>query len=100
MHIALITLPTPEVSCSDCEACCCRLPVMLISDTGVHERYIETDSWGGATMARLDDGWCAALDRNSMRCRIYQNRPLICREFEMGDSECLAERAEYAQLGN
>ena len=51
-------------------------------------------------MARLDDGWCAALDRNSMRCRIYQQRPLICREFEMAEQECISERAEYFSVSD
>jgi Fe-S-cluster containining protein len=44
------------------------------------------------TMARLDDGWCAALDRETMMCSIYELRPWICREFEMGGYECLEER--------
>jgi Fe-S-cluster containining protein len=44
-------------------------------------------------MRRLDDGWCAALDRNTMLCTIYEKRPLICREFATGSDECLAERA-------
>jgi Fe-S-cluster containining protein len=65
---------------------------MLITDTGVPERYIEFDQWGGMTMARLDDGWCAALDRNTMMCKIYEKRPLICREFKMGDADCIDER--------
>lgn len=82
-----------DVSCSNCQACCCRLEVMLITDTGVPERFIKTDPWGGQTMARSEDGWCAALDRNTMLCSIYEKRPLICREFEMGGYECLAERA-------
>lgn len=42
-------------------------------------------------MSRLDDGWCSALDRSTMMCRIYNNRPLICREFEMGARECQIE---------
>jgi Fe-S-cluster containining protein len=83
------------VVCSDCEACCCRLEVLLISDTGVPERYVATDDWGGRTMARLDDGWCSALDRNTMKCMIYTQRPLICREFEMGDYDCIAERDKW-----
>jgi uncharacterized protein len=87
-----------EITCADCEACCCRLEVMLITDTGVPERFIATDKWGGMSMARLDDGWCSALDRNSMKCTIYAMRPLICREFEMGDYECLVERS--ACMGN
>ncbi len=66
---------------------------MLISDTGVPDRYIEIDEWGGMTMVRLEDGWCAALDRNTLLCSIYEQRPLICRDFEMGGYDCLAERA-------
>jgi Fe-S-cluster containining protein len=85
-------LNEPEVTCSTCQACCCRLEVMLITDTGVPERYIEEDSWGSRVMARLDDGWCAALNRDTMMCSIYENRPLICREFEMGAFECRTER--------
>ena len=66
---------------------------MLITDTGVPEEYIEFDEWGGESMIRLDAGWCAALDRASMLCNFYEQRPFICREFEMGGYECLDERA-------
>jgi Fe-S-cluster containining protein len=65
---------------------------MLITDTGVPDRLVESDKWGGMTMARLDDGWCSALDRNTMMCSIYARRPLICREFEMGEADCVSER--------
>ncbi|MDF5775788.1 YkgJ family cysteine cluster protein [Pseudomonas syringae] len=86
----------PAVTCSTCAACCCQLEVMLITDTGVPERYIDTDEWGGEVMLRLDDGWCAALDRNTMMCTIYEKRPLICREFEAGAEDCLNERKGIA----
>ncbi len=85
----------PAVTCSTCAACCCQLEVMLITDTGVPERFIDTDDWGGEVMLRLDDGWCAALDRNTMMCTIYEKRPLICREFEMGAPECIEERQGF-----
>lgn len=94
MNIEVVSVPSAEVTCSTCKANCCRLEVMLISDTGVPERYIEFDDWGAMTMARLDDGWCAALDRDTMLCSIYEQRPWICREFEMGGYECLEERPE------
>jgi Fe-S-cluster containining protein len=68
---------------------------MLITDTGVPDYYIEIDAWGGQVMARLDDGWCAALDRKTMLCKIYENRPLICREFATGEDECMTERREH-----
>lgn len=86
-------LSTEEaVTCATCEACCCRLEIILLTDTGVPEHFVATDQWGGTVMDRSDDGWCAALDRNTMMCRIYELRPLVCREFALGGSDCLAER--------
>ena len=84
-----------KVTCADCEAICCRLEVLLITDTGVPGWLIETDQWGGTTMARLEDGWCAALDRNTLLCSIYDRRPWVCREYEMGGPDCIAERQEH-----
>lgn len=92
MTIKVINIPNNAVTCATCKANCCRLEVMLITDTAVPEEYVEFDKWGGMSMARLDDGWCAALDRNTMLCTIYEKRPLICREFEMAGAECLLER--------
>jgi Fe-S-cluster containining protein len=93
MTFEATTLPDAGVTCVDCEACCCRLEVMLITCTGVPDRFIEIDKWGGRKMARLEDGWCSALDRNTMICTIYEKRPWICREFAMGGYECISERA-------
>jgi Fe-S-cluster containining protein len=93
MTIDTPPFPEPEATCANCRACCCRLEVLLITDTGVPDHFIELDQWGGQTMARLEDGWCAALNRQSMKCSIYENRPWVCREFEMGEHECLTERA-------
>ena len=73
---------------------------MLISDTGVPERFVEEDERGGRSMARLEDGWCAALDRSTLLCGIYDRRPWICREFEMGGRECLDERGESPSDGS
>jgi len=92
MTIKATALPDTEVTCVSCEACCCRLEVMLITETGVPDKYIEIDMWGGERMARLNDGWCSALDRNTMMCMIYDKRPRVCRELEMGGYECISER--------
>jgi len=83
-----------EVSCENCQACCCRLEVMIISETGVPQYYIEENDAGNSVMARLEDGWCVALDRNTMKCTIYDKRPWVCREFVMGEYECIVERNE------
>ncbi len=81
------------ITCASCKACCCRLEVMLMGDDDVPLELTEVDRWGGRIMARLDDGWCAALDRETMLCRVYDRRPFVCREFEVGASDCIAERS-------
>ena len=86
----------PAIRCSDCKACCCKLEVMLMGGDDVPPQFTQQDQWGGWVMARLDDGWCAALDRNTMRCRIYERRPAICRDFQMGGSDCISERSDQS----
>lgn len=85
-------LVDPSISCTSCQACCCRLEVMILTDTGVPKEHIKTDRWGAETMRQLDDGKCSALSRETNMCTIYENRPWVCREFEMGSFECQDER--------
>ncbi|MBW8182514.1 YkgJ family cysteine cluster protein [Shewanella nanhaiensis] len=94
MTIDVTNLNEPEITCGTCQACCCRLQVLIISDTGVPDEHIEEAEWGGEVMRRLDDGWCSALDRETKMCTIYEQRPWICREFEMGSYECKTERTD------
>lgn len=80
------------MTCATCVAACCRLEVWCLTDTGVPPRLTVRDPRGGLVMRRLEDGWCIALDRDSLLCRIYDRRPLVCRELVVGSPECLAER--------
>ncbi|OIQ96641.1 flagellin N-methylase [mine drainage metagenome] len=81
------------VTCANCRACCCRLEVLLMGDDDIPLRLTVEDRWGGWVMRRLGDGWCAALDRNTMNCTIYERRPGVCRDYPMGGSDCLVERS-------
>lgn len=81
-----------SISCERCRAVCCRLQVLLIGDSAVPPSMEAQSDWGGAVMRREADGWCTALDRRSMRCTIYAQRPQVCRDYEMGGSECVEER--------
>ena len=92
--------PDSPVSCASCEACCCRLEVLLMGDDDVPQALTEDDPWGGTVMRRLEDGWCAALDRNTMRCTIYGRRPFLCREYPEGGDDCLVERSKYFGLAS
>jgi len=85
----------PAISCATCEACCCRLEVMLMGDDDIPVDLTIEDRWGGWVMRRLDDGWCAALDRDSMKCTIYDYRPGVCRDYQAGASECIGERSRF-----
>jgi Fe-S-cluster containining protein len=65
---------------------------MIMGDDDVPLELTEVDQWGGHIMARLGDGWCAALDRRTMLCRVYERRPTICRDYQLGGSDCIGER--------
>jgi len=83
------------IECSRCAACCCRLEVMLMGEDRVPERFVIRDRWGGEVMSRGEDGWCAALDRLTMRCTIYPVRPQVCRDYPTGGSDCRIERERW-----
>jgi uncharacterized protein len=85
----------PMVSCSDCAAVCCRLEVLVEPNHLVPRELLAKDDDGLVVMARLEDGWCAALDREHMQCSIYETRPRACRRFTMGGNFCHAIREDY-----
>jgi len=94
MNIDVKNVAEPEILCSNCQACCCSSEVIIISDTGVPPQHIDVDEYSSESMLRLADGWCSALDRDTLLCSIYENRPWICREFEMGSYDCNVERQQ------
>lgn len=73
------------------------MEVMIIGDTGMPDEFIDTGDDGSQSMRRSEDGWCAALDRNTFLCSKYTLRPLICREFEMGGADCQSVRVSSTQ---
>lgn len=88
----------PGISCHRCQACCCRLPVLVLPGDAPPQRLVEFDEHGSAIMGKGEDGWCLALDRDSMLCGIYEQRPWVCREFAMGGHECREERADWRRI--
>ena len=81
------------IDCARCDAACCRMRVLLLPDDRIADWLTDRDDHGLACMRRADDGWCVALDRDSMRCTIYSERPDICRDFAMGGGDCRDARA-------
>jgi Fe-S-cluster containining protein len=85
----------PSIRCSTCEAVCCRLTVVLMPDDHVPAWLIDRDLHGMETLAKGEDGWCAAVDPNTSRCTIYEDRPSICRKYAMGSPSCRDERQKW-----
>ena len=61
----------PSVQCTACEAVCCRLTVVLMPEDDVPDWLVTHDDHGLATLAKSEDGWCAAVDPNTSLCTIY-----------------------------
>ena len=87
-----------RISCDACQACCCQLPVLLLPGDDPPAQFIDIDAHGSQIMGKADDGWCLALDRDTMRCTIYARRPWVCREFAMGGADCRDVRAEWRRI--
>jgi Fe-S-cluster containining protein len=85
------------ITCASCKARCCRLEVMILGEDDVPPDLTEVDRWGGLVMARSVDGWCAALDKHTMLCGIYERRPTVCRDYQVGGSDCIAERSSASR---
>ncbi len=87
-----------QIACARCQACCCQLPVLLLPGDDPPEHFIDIDAHGSTIMGKDDDGWCAALDRDTLRCTIYARRPWVCRAFAMGGDDCREVRADWRRI--
>ena len=85
----------PSVQCTTCEAVCCRLTVVLMPEDHVPAWLVDHDEHGLEVLAKGEDGWCAAVNPNTSGCTIYEDRPTICRKFEMGSPSCRDERHRW-----
>ena len=66
-------------------------------DRGVPRHMIDRTADGLQVMAQDEDGWCVAVDPQRMHCSIYDQRPGVCRAFEMGSRDCRQVREAYAR---
>lgn len=88
----------PKVSCSNCRALCCRVEIRLIEDDdfNIDAHLTEQTPSLYTIMKKSSDGWCVALDRKTMLCTIYEERPYLCSEYEVGSYDCMLERQKGA----
>jgi Fe-S-cluster containining protein len=101
-----------DLDCTACGACCVTAgdvavypadttPAYLTRSVRNLVGYAPWDADDFRIMKRRPDGGCTALTGEvgtACRCRIYERRPEICREFQPGSFGCLVARRE-AGLG-
>jgi Fe-S-cluster containining protein len=64
-----------------CKAACCKLPVAL-STEDVREGVIRWDPGQPYVLAHAQDGYCVHMDRGTLRCKVYEQRPIPCRGYD------------------
>lgn len=93
----------PEPDCTTCGACCRGafdvVPVDPEDPMGAHPEVTREHLDGWRSMAFVPGACggtqCAALtgdDEVGWRCRIYADRPIPCRELEVGSRDCRRAR--------
>lgn len=64
-----------------CKGVCCKLWFPL-SVQDLDERIVKWNYSRPYGIAQREDGYCVHMDRSSLKCTIYENRPLICRTYD------------------
>ena len=93
--------------CNGCGSCClemCSPPFLGPTD----EEYLALPdavqcSYDLGMAQREEDGWidgvaCFWFDKESRRCKHYEHRPEICRDFDRGCEACHGWREQYPLL--
>jgi uncharacterized protein len=96
-----VSISNDSAICQACGACCAYDPswprFSLESDADL-ARIPEALVSATLTGMRFVAGRCAALDGTlceAVTCRIYEVRPIVCRDCLPGDEACTVARAKY-----
>lgn len=87
-----------------CKAACCRLHFTL-SAQDLEEGIVRFNVRRPFHIAQRDDGWCSHCDKQTKRCNVHENRPLVCRGYDCRqdgriweDFEGMVPNAELAKI--
>jgi hypothetical protein len=64
-----------------CKSICCSFTFALTKEE-VEKGIIKWNNKRPYFIARDDDGFCPHLDRESLQCKIWENRPARCRKYD------------------
>jgi Fe-S-cluster containining protein len=87
----------PQIDCASriplCHGRCCRL-VFPLSFQDLDERVVQWDYSRPYQIRRREDGYCTHSDEETRGCRVYENRPAICRTYDCRNDKRIWEDFE------
>jgi len=104
-----LTVLSPD-SCSDCGLCCEGIgsPILLYATRPNWKAFHPyrpadlpkalsqeiDDHFAGLLRGQEPQARCLWFDPQTRRCKHYEYRPQICKDYELGGPQCLGRRAE------
>ncbi len=83
-------VPDAHVDCppriQSCRAACCTLTFALTKDE-VRKGIVKHNPDKPFFIARNADGYCTHLDLSTMKCTVWQDRPLRCRRYDCREDD-------------
>jgi len=88
----------PIVNCNDCGMCCMHMNVppftYMDGDEPPSEFKQEIDLYVNSVRYSDDAIPCMWLDVSTGKCKHYDHRPAVCKDFEVGGESCQLYRKE------
>lgn len=82
--------PDANVTCNQlinqCKARCCTF-IFALTKEEVEQGLVQYNKNWPFFIARDEDGYCPHLDRKSLACEVWHNRPLRCRRYDCREDE-------------
>ena len=89
-----VGVPDADVDCGPnlkwCRAVCCTFHFALTKEE-VRKGHLKHNPSRPFFIARDPDGYCPHLDRDSLRCSVWPDRPLRCRRYDCRDDPQVVE---------
>jgi Fe-S-cluster containining protein len=97
MNIAAVE-PRPT-SCDGCGACCMNetIPPYMPNELDILPAALRAEVEALERAGVAPGAGCAWLDKRTMKCLHYEERPEVCRQFELASEDCLTVRRGYVR---
>lgn len=84
-----------KTNCTGCGLCCLYATNVRVRNYDNVPEELTYEDCHGRRWMQMDGVACKALDKTTLRCSIYEQRPQECRDFEVGGVDCLNVRIKH-----